>query len=681
MHNFDEILEVIGRDSSSGNPNYVRLTLEGVRREYFYRAGDEWVNTNGANILIMSDEGWVHRDALSGDVVSFDVSGLAKKRVLRNGWEYVYSYTQQPVMLSSVKNAFGRVLHFDYSGLPESISVKMNDEVLVSYIGAHSLYGVKYPDGSGENYEYNQDALVFVKDSLGNVIDEFRYDDGGRVIYSGKPQGASVYQISYADGLVSVKNPLGGVNVSSFFMNKGQAVLSGLSYPSVFGDIVRKRKINAEGLVQDEEDFKGNLSVFSWDSVRRLPVQEVKAANHPGQSQTTRTDWHPRFRLPLRITETGAQGGTRVTQYTYDERGNRLSEAISGDGLTEPRTRSWTYTAQNLVATETDEAGGITRHSYDQWGNRTATTDPLGRTTTYSHDAAGRLLTQTDPSGLVTTHTYDARGRLLTQTAGGLSTVMTYLPNGQLASITQPGGHRIDYQYDAAGRLTGWRDNRGNAGQYVLDGMGNRTHEHITDAQGRTALELSRTINAINRVDSQTVGGNQRTTYQYDANGDLIGHANALNQNTRYILDALRRPSAERDPLNATATLDYNSLNAVVQARDFKGVTTRYERDAQGNALSETSADIGSQSNQYDARGLPASTQDAQQRQQHITRDALGRPTHISASGEGASASSSFSYDSHDSIGQIHEPNLHTGYQRDNLGRPTRKSQQIGPTP
>lgn len=378
----------------------------------------------------------------------------------------------------------------------------------------------------------------------------------------------------------------------------------------------------------------------------------------------------------------------KVEQATLDSNGAQ-GFAAQLDSSVSARVWHYTYNQWGQLLSETDPANATTTYSYYASTNTNYTrgdlqsiVDPEGKSTLFTrYDPNGRVLSQTSPNGVVTQNTYDARGRLLTQSVGDMVTVMTYLPTGLLHTLTQPNGYRITYAYDGAHRLTGWSDNRGHSGIYTLDAAGNRTSEQTKDAAGQLAYKAHYTIDALNRVASVNSGNAQTQSFQYDANGNLTFSANGLNQSAVYSYDRLGRMVSEKNPLNATATLDYNSLNAVVQARDFKGVTTRYERDAQGNALSETSADIGSQSNQYDARGLPASTQDAQQRQQHITRDALGRPTHISASGEGASASSSFSYDSHDSIGQIHEPNLHTGYQRDNLGRPTRKSQQIGPTP
>ncbi|MDR1062553.1 MAG: hypothetical protein LBL48_01215, partial [Azoarcus sp.] len=92
--------------------------------------------------------------------------------------------------------------------------------------------------------------------------------------------------------------------------------------------------------------------------------------------------------------------------------------------------------------------------------------------------------------------------------------------------------------------------------------------------------------------------------------------------------------------------MTYNALGAVTSAKDFKGVTTIYTRDAQGNATQESSADIGNQQSSYDARGLNSSSQDAAGRSQQMQRDALGRPTALNASTSTTSLNSSFSYQS-----------------------------------
>ena len=78
------------------------------------------------------------------------------------------------------------------------------------------------------------------------------------------------------------------------------------------------------------------------------------------EAQTSSTEWHPSFRLPVRITEAG-----RTTAYSYDNLGNKLSEMITDLATGQARTWSWTYNAQGLVETMTDPRGGVWRFGYD----------------------------------------------------------------------------------------------------------------------------------------------------------------------------------------------------------------------------------------------------------------------------------------------------------------------------
>ncbi|RQO62759.1 hypothetical protein DBV14_03625 [Variovorax sp. KBW07] len=114
------------------------------------------------------------------------------------------------------------------------------------------------------------------------------------------------------------------------------------------------------------------------------------------------------------------------------------------------------------------------------------------------------------------------------------------------------------------------------------------------------------------------------TSYTYDLLGNVLTATNALGHVTNYTHDTAKRvvstmapnglvtgytyDAAHRltDAANATATLKYNALNAVTEAKDFKGVVTAYGRDAQGNATAEACADVGSASTQHDSLGLPS---------------------------------------------------------------------------
>ncbi|MEJ1163237.1 RHS repeat-associated core domain-containing protein [Variovorax sp. CCNWLW186] len=385
------------------------------------------------------------------------------------------------------------------------------------------------------------------------------------------------------------------------------------------------------------------------------------------------TQWHPTFSLPTLVTETG-----RTTAYTYDTLGNTLSRTVTDTTSNTAQLWQWAYNARQLVATATEPNGAVASYTYDPRGNVLTATNALGHVTSYTYDDANRVASSTGPNGLATSYTYDPRDRLLTQTVGGQTTVLTYKPYGSVESITLPTGLVLTYSYDAAHRLTGWSNNRGESGLYTLDGMGNRTAEQIKDSAGNVAWNAVRTINNINRPTARTEGPNQSGYFSYDTNGELIRATNGLNQSTQYGLDGLRRIKSITNAAGAAATLQYNALDAVTEAKDFKGVATTYARDAQGNATAESSADTGPASTQYDALGLPTQITDALGQATIITRDALGRPTNlVFADGKTTTLRYDLSANSKGYLSEIVDRSGTTEYARDGFGRVTLKKQTL----
>jgi YD repeat-containing protein len=127
------------------------------------------------------------------------------------------------------------------------------------------------------------------------------------------------------------------------------------------------------------------------------------------------------------------------------------------------------------------------------------------------YDRNGRLLQQIDPNGAVTDTAYTPRGWLrevkLTPAGSATSqtTVYEYDPVGQMTRATLPDGTSTTYTYDAARRLIDVADSAGNKVSYTLDAMGNRTKEEWKDPSGTLRKTITRTIDALNRV-QQVVG-------------------------------------------------------------------------------------------------------------------------------------------------------------------------------
>ncbi|UUZ65161.1 hypothetical protein LP417_11255 [Polaromonas sp. P1-6] len=470
-------------------------------------------------------------------------------------------------------------------------------------------------------------------------------------------------------------DPLGTQRSYNYGTSQGKLAVTAASLPSGSGGSDAASRVqDANGFVTQETDFLGVSTMYTWDINRRLPLATTQAAGRL-EAQTTSTQWHPSFRLPVLVSEAG-----RSTAYTYDGLGNKLTESITDTATNQTRAWAWTYNAQGLASSQTAPNGGVSQYGYDAQGKLTRVTNPQGHVTQLAYDAAGRLAQQTAPNGLLTNFTYDARGRLLTQVRGGEASSYSYTPSGQLASATLPSGYSVSYRYDAAQRLTGALDNRGNSVQYTLDAMGNRVREEVKDANGNIALATTRVINSLNRIAAIQGATGQTTVLAFDANAEATSATDPLNQTTRQTLDALRRPVATTLADNTAASQAWNALNQLTQTTDPKGIATRYQRNAFGEVMAETSPDIGSLSYQRNAAGQVIGQTDAKGNTRQITRDALGRPTEIRHS---ANHITRYIWDQGQVgyLSKIDDNSGSTTYERDPLGRITGKSQTVNDNP
>lgn len=652
-----------------------------------------WQPSNHPNTLYRTENRYIYIHSEDSSQWYFNNDGLLLEVKKSNGWTRTYIYDEDRLL--KITNHFGRSLIFSYDSSHRVSKITTPDGGFVSYSydGFDSLYSATYPDGSAKHYHYINSPsgryLSKIVDENGVTLSEFGYDAQGRATSTSQAGGANSYTLAYQTGAIPatfVTDPLQQRRDYWFSARNGVINVTSTSRVGLGGASARWRTVNEAGLVTQEMNSRGIVTKHEWDSARQQLLKTIEAVDQP-EARTTSTTWHPQFRLPVTITEPG-----RATGYTYDSVGNPLSQTVTDSASGVSRTTSWTYHPSGLVATDTAPNGSVTSYGYDSLGNLTTATNSLGQTDSYTHDGAGRVLTHTAPTGLVTTYTYDARGRMLTMNRGGLQTTLTYRPSGQVATATLPHGLVVTYSYDVAQRLTGWSDNRGASANYVLDAMGNRTSEEVRDAQGQMAWKLARSINSLNRVASVQVGSaGVPTTYAYDANGDLTSATQTLANSahtTTLTLDSLRRVKGLRDASNATAALTYDALDSVTKATDFKSVATIYTRDALGNAPTEASPDSGSQSATYDALGLPKQVTDALGRATTITRDALGRPTLLQYADN---TSTTLRYDlpgaaynaagaPQASIGylsEIQDPGVTTAFQRDMLGRITRKTQTL----
>jgi RHS repeat-associated protein len=643
-----------------------------------------WKPTFGKDTLKQNpDSTWTLRLSNDDSLWNFDQQGHLINTANRSGRTTSFAYFANG-RLKTVTNPFGRQMSFGYNSNNQLASIQTPDgrTFAYAYDAPGRLLSAAYPDGKLRQFLYEN--LSFPH-ALTGIIDEnnkrwgtFAYDAIGRATSSELAGSVSRYEVSYpASNQAQIKDPLGTIRNYTYSSAGGSKQVTSSSTVAQLGtSLVANRSLDNRGLVARSTDYVGAETRTLWNSSRLLPTLVTDP-----MGRTTSYEWHDTYRLPVKIIQNG-----RTTSYTYDAQARVIESTISDTSVT-PNVSivfNWSYNSLGLVQTASTNGTAVS-YTYDGLGNVLTSTDSIGHITIYSWDSANRLAKITLPNGRFITYTWDARDRLLTQSSNGLSVAMTYTGSGQIKNVTDASDYVTTYKYDDAQRVTGWSDNRGNAGSFVLDAAGNRVQESISDSASTQAFSLQRTINSINRVAAETMGANLAMTYQYNKNGDLIGGTNALNESFSYSYDGSRRLSSIGNPLGY-ASLAYNAFDAITEARDFKSIKTSYVRDIWGNAKQEASPDAGTSKAAYDAQGLLASVQDATGRTIGIERDALGRITKL---GYNDGTASILRYDltgtsyntasaPNASIGhlsEVQDPGVTTQYQRDALGRVLRKTQ------
>jgi YD repeat-containing protein len=212
-----------------------------------------------------------------------------------------------------------------------------------------------------------------------------------------------------------------------------------------------------------------------------------------------------------------------TTNMTWDNVGNLLTKTVSS------QTTSYSYTADNQVATVTNPANGTTTYTYDVDGNKTQQAYPNGVTEAMSYNTAGQLtqIAATNSANTtLTSFTYS-----YTNPSTGKLTDLPY-------SVTDVAGKTTTYTYDATSEMTQAVQKNSSGGtlatySYAYDPVGNATSQNLNGAS------TSFTYNAADEV-TQAAGAINKT-YNWDANGNQTSDSagtsfsyNSANQNTSY---------------------------------------------------------------------------------------------------------------------------------------------------
>ncbi len=700
------------------------LALPSGDVQYFDNAGNEILNYRGAKARLVTVAGVGYYYLGADEVEFYGTDGRLRSISRRTGQVFTLTYsdgttgpgggyaldaegnpTAKPMpanLLIRVADAAGNALSFGYNlgGRVVRVIDPAGGTYLYSYDHKSNLISVRYPDLTTRTYLYNEPANMLggstLPAALTGIVDEnnerfatFKYDASGRAVETEHAGGAQRYQLTYnANGTTSVTDPLGTVRTHQFQTVDGISRFAGTSQAggAGFSAGVQARTLDASGNVSSQTDFNGIKTCYAYDAARNLETVRVEGlpsattctsvietgAALPAGSRKIVTEWHARWRIPLRVSEPG-----RRTAFAYHGDGGDCApaSAVIADGSAQgvpigvactkteqatndsatgaqgfnstlqgsPREWAYTYDTEGNVLTMNGprtDVSDVTTYTYypnsdpepAKRGNVAAIANAANHATQITaYNAHGRPLTIIDPNGLTTTLTYDERQRLKTRTVGVELTTYDYDFAGQLTKVTLPDGSFLSYTYDDAHRLTGIEDNLGNDITYTLDAMGNRTLEQVRDPANALAQTRSRVYSNLNRLFQELGATSQTTEYTYDDQGNVLTVKDPLNRVTTNQYDALNRLKqvTSPTPISAVTQYAYNGLDALTRVTDPRSLETNYAVDGLGNLNDQTSPDTGTTTNEHDPAGNLIKQTDAKSQETTYAYDALNRVTLI----------------------------------------------------
>jgi len=357
-----------------------------------------------------------------------------------------------------------------------------------------------------------------------------------------------------------------------------------------------KANYDSQGRPLVANDAYGGVTTTTYTPLTGGPVTSVKTSKTASglPALATTTSYNPLWGLPTAITD----ANSNLTTAAYDALGRLTSVwmpdrpfATGNTAHTGTASIGYTYTVGTMpmaIRTTRLNSTGGTYNSYvyvDGLGRQIQTQDPMDgeAPTTGAHQVSGTTVTDTfyNYAGAVSS-TNNPYGSPNTPGAGYLSP----------STSTQPPS-ATSYQYDGAGRKTADIAMGSNAGTSGFGELWRTSYSYggtnlvsVTPPAGGTPTatttnSLSRTTWLDQYLGATTAAASQRTSYSYDARGDLTAMSDQANNQWTWRFDARGLQTGRSDPDTGITINQYT--NGGLMSDTASGLTS--DTDPGGNRL------------------------------------------------------------------------------------------------
>ena len=396
--------------------------------------------------------------------------------------------------------------------------------------------------------------------------------------------------------------------------------------------ILQKTEYDTKGNETTKTDGNGDQISYAYDDQNRVTEitqggQKTKVSyqvNSDESTTTSVTDANGHVKQETAsasgsVTTTSDLGDgseSITTKYTYDDRGNKLSEVYANGAK-----KTYEYNNRNLVTkTQSYDKEGtktlISRYRYDDYGQLLEMTDY-------------RVSSETETAYRYTEYTYDQGGRITafaeisqnTQpTADDIKVHQiryTYNEDGNLSKVSYPttkdGIQSLSYIYDENGwlqEIKGELYSKGQTTEKVLRSYTYDAYGKVKEIKDYRNL-LKDSDQAVQKVyiydnfdrvkemiytDLETGKVMESYQYSYDKNSNITKKTQVNNY-----------PKEDADKVNETKVYTYDTLGRLIKTvttdhkKDDKTKTVTYTYDNVGNRLKE---DDGTTTTSYTYNGL-----------------------------------------------------------------------------